>query len=406
MASKRGPRLVLAVSVLAGIANTVLFPLRNPQQVALASDVYYYAARAAFAGADFYAVNPIGQTGFRYPPVVVLAFYPHGLLGDPALAFALQTLLNLAALAGILVLALRVLDHADVELERLDVVLVSAFVFLVGPVGVNLVMGQVNLVLAFGIAAGAVLVLRGREPAGGVAFGFVALVKLFPALVGAWLLRQRAWGAIAAATATGVLGLAAGGLVFGPATTATYLTDTLAHEASVGSFAGGPDPTAPFVTVRRQLTAVFPGLPADWLLPASAVVLAPVFVGVNRVVDTLRSRLVALQGTLLAALAMFPLEPFYVVLAFFPLVPLLYLLDAGRERRLVLTGAVLLAVPVSWESVLTVAVLLPGGVESVARSVAGAAFGFALPPTVGMWLVLAACLLFQHRAASEADETV
>ncbi|MXR21336.1 glycosyltransferase 87 family protein, partial [Halobacterium bonnevillei] len=132
--------------------------------------------------------------------------------------------------------------------------------------------------------------------AAGVAFGSVALVKLFPALVGAWLLRQRAWLAIAAATATGVLGLASGSLVFGPETTAAYLTDTLAHEASVGSFTGGPDPTAPFVTVRRQLTAVFPGLPADWLLPASAFVLAPVFVGVNRVVDTLRSRLVALRA--------------------------------------------------------------------------------------------------------------
>jgi hypothetical protein len=404
MASKRGPRLVLALSVLAGLANTVLFPLRNPQQVALASDVYYYAARAALAGADVYAVNPIGETGFRYPPVVVLAFYPHGLLGDPALAYALQTLLNIAALAGILALTLWVVDHAGVELDRLDVGLVSAFVFLVGPVGLNLVMGQVNLVLAFGIAAGAVLVLRGRERAAGAAFGFVALVKLFPALVGAWLLRQRAWGAIAAATVTGVLGLVAGVLVFGPATTGTYVTDTLSHEASVGSFAGGPDPTASFVTVRRQLTAVFPGLPADWLLPASAVVMAPVFVGVNRVVDSLRSRLVALQGTLLAALAMFPLEPFYVVLAFFPLVPLLYLLDAGRDRRLFLTGAVLLAIPVTWESVLTAAVLLPDGAESVVRNVAGAAFGFVLPPTVGTWLVLAACLLFQHRAARDAGD--
>lgn len=404
MASKRGPRVVLAVSVLAGVANTVLFPLRNPRQVALASDVYYHAARAALAGADVYAVNPVGETGFRYPPVVVLAFYPHGLLGDPALAYALQTLLNLAALAGLAALSLWVLGHAGVELDRVDAALVSAFAFLVGPVGVNLVMGQVNPVLAVGIAAGAVLVVRGHERAGGVAFGLVALVKLFPALVGAWLLRQRAWRAIAAATVTGGFALTAGVLAFGPATTAAYFAETVTREAAVGSFADGPDPTAPFVTVRRQLTAVFPGLPADWLLPASAVVLTPVFVGVNRVADSLRSRLVALQGTLLAALAMFPLEPFYVVLAVFPLVPLLYLLDEGPDRRLFLAGAVLLAVPVTWESVLTAVVLLPPGAASAVRDAAGAVFGFALPPTLGMWLVLAACLLSQHRAAREAGD--
>ncbi|MCD2201989.1 glycosyltransferase family 87 protein [Halobacterium sp. KA-6] len=401
MPSVRAPRLVLLASVLAGVANTVLFPLRNPEQVALATDVYYYSARAALRGADFYAVNPIGQAGFRYPPAVVLAFVPHAALGDPVLAYALQWLLNLAALGGLAVLVIRAVERAGVALTTLDRVLLATTVFLVGPVGVNLVMGQVNPLLALGLAGGAVLLERDRDAAAGAAFGLVALVKLFPALVGVWLLRRRAWRAIAAATVTGVAGLAVGLLAFGPDASVTYVTETLAGETAVASFAGGPDPTAPFVTIRRQLAVLAPGLPSSWLLPVGALVLAPVFAGVNRVVADLRSRLVALQGTLLATLLLLPLEPFYVILVLFPLLPLLYALDDGWPRRLFLAGALLLLVPVTWASVTSVTAVLPAGAASVVRDAATGLFSFVLPPTIGAWLVLAGCLLYQHRAATE-----
>jgi hypothetical protein len=403
MPSVRAPRLVLLASVLAGVANTVLFPLRNPEQVALATDVYYYSARAALRGADFYAVNPIGQAGFRYPPAVVLAFVPHAALGDPVLAYALQWLLNLAALGGLAVLVIRAVERAGVALTTLDRVLLATTVFLVGPVGVNLVMGQVNPLLALGLAGGAVLLERDRDAAAGAAFGLVALVKLFPALVGVWLLRRRAWRAIAAATVTGVAGLAVGLLAFGPDASVTYVTETLAGETAVASFAGGPDPTAPFVTIRRQLAVLAPGLPSSWLLPVGALVLAPVFAGVNRVVADLRSRLVALQGTLLATLLLLPLEPFYVILVLFPLLPLLYALDDGWPRRLFLAGALLLLVPVTWASVTSVTAVLPAGAASVVRDAATGLFSFVLPPTIGAWLVLAGCLLYQHRAATERE---
>ncbi|WP_353635181.1 glycosyltransferase family 87 protein [Halobacterium sp. NMX12-1] len=401
MASVRAPRLVLLAGVLAGVANTALFPLRNPEQVALATDVYYYSARAALRGADVYAVNPLGQTGFVYPPAVVLAFVPHAALGDPLLAYALQWLLNLAALAALAVLVVRAVERAGVALTRFDRVLLSATVFLVGPVGVNLVMGQVNPLLALGLAGGAVLLECDRGTAAGAAFGLVALVKLFPALVGVWLLRQRAWRAVAAATATGLAGLAVGLLAFGPDASVTYFTETLAGESAVASFADGTDPTAPYATIRRQLAALAPELPASWLLPVGALVLAPVFAGVNRAVGDFRSRLVALQGTLQATLLLLPLEPFYVILVLFPLLALLYALGDGWPRRLLLAGALLLLVPIMWPTVTTAIAVLPAGAASILRDAATGLFSFVLPPTVGAWLVLAGCLLYQHRAAAE-----
>lgn len=402
MSLRRGPRAVLAVGVLVGVANAVVFPSANPEQVALASDRYYYAASAALRGAGFYAATPAAHSGFLYPPPVVVAFYPHALLSDPSLAYVLQTALNLASYATLAVLLVRVTERAGVDLSRLDRALVAGYSFASLPAVVNLVNGQVNPQLALGIAGGAVLLERGSARASGVAFGLVALVKLFPALVGVWLLRRRAWTTIAAATVTGLGLLLAGVAVFGTPALETYVTRTLASEASVGSF---PDHTAPYVTVRRQLAVLVPGLSGGALFAGSALVVAPVLVGVNRVADTLRQRLVALQGTLLATLVLFPLEPFYLVLAVFPLVPLLYLLDAGTPRRLFLAGALFLSVPVTYDSfaALTNAPIVPPGVGAIVRDVARALFTFALPSMVGVWLVLAACLLVQHRGGTASE---
>lgn len=425
-----GPRLVLAVGVLAGLSQAVLFPLRHPEQVALATDVYYHAARAALAGADFYAVAPPEHPGytFLYPPALVLAFLAHGLLGDPALAYALQTALNLAAGGVLAVLVVRFVererervsraaghgvsgpvpdaDAPDSTFTRLDRLLVGGYVLASVAAVSNLVMGQVNLPLALAVAGCALLLERGRETGAGVALGAAAAVKLFPALVGVWLLRQRAWRAVAAAALTGVAVVLAGLLAFGVGPTEAYVVRVLPREMAVASFTDGPDPAAPYATIRRQLTALAPWLPADWLPVVGATVLAPVVAGVNRTVADRRSRLVALQGTLLATLTLFPLEPFYLVLTTFPLVPLLSLLPPGRPRGLILAGALLVSVPVTYDGVLAVAATpgLPPSVGATLRAVAGATFAFALPPTCGVWLVLAGCLLYQHRAVRRARE--
>ncbi|MFB6268753.1 MAG: hypothetical protein ABEH83_02335 [Halobacterium sp.] len=124
----------------------------------------------------------------------------------------------------------------------------------------------------------------------------------------------------------------------------------------------------------------------------------------NRVVADARSRLVALLGTLLATLALLPLEPFYVVLALYPLLPLLYLLDPGAPRSLLLAGALLLLVPVAWPTVTTATALLPSGLAAGLQALARPVFAFVLPPTVGTYLALAGCLLHQHRAARRPND--
>ncbi|AHG05194.1 hypothetical protein HALDL1_05620 [Halobacterium sp. DL1] len=397
VASTHATRFVLAAAVVSGLLTALVFPARNPGQVALASDVYYAAGRALLDG------QPLYDTGFLYPPPVAVAFVPNALLGSATLAFSVQILVGVVALGAVAVVCVRLTERAGATLDPTDRWLVGAAVLVSSPSVVNLVNGQVNPVLAAAVAAGLLAFESDRECASGAAFALPALVKLFPAFVGVWLLRQRAWRAVAAATAIGLGVLLAGLAAFGPGSYETFATTVLGGEANVATFPDGPDPTAPYATLRRQLVAVAPGLSGGALLATSLAILAPVVAAANRVTATLTDRLVGLHAVLTAILVAFPLEPFYAVLAFPTLVPLLYALD-GTPRKLFLVGSLLTLVPIALGDVAIVAALpvVPSAVGNAVSGGAETAFTYVLPPTVGAALTLVACVLQQHRRAPEA----
>ncbi len=405
--ANRAPRLVLALGIVAGLSTAVALVRFHPEQVGIATDVYYGATRTALEGGDPYQFRPPDHPafGFLYPPIVLLAFTPHVLTGSPLGAFVLQTILNLVTAAGLAVLLVRAIEHGGVTLERPDKIVIAGYAFVSAGVTTAFINGQVNLQLAFAIAAGTVLFERHRDGLAGIAYTLAAVVKLFPAIVGTWLLRQGAWRAIGAATGTGLGLLAAGFLLFDPALTVTYVMDVLPQEAASGAFTDGPDPHSPYLTIRRQLAVVTPSLPPMYRMGVGALILTPVVLASYRTVKRYRDRLIALAATLLAVLLLIPLEPFYLSLAIYPLVPLAYLLERGTVRRLYLAGFLLLSLPVTMTSVEQWASLLPTLVSNLLREVADVIFSVVLPPTVGMWLVLAACVLSQHRAVSNVDNT-
>lgn len=417
-------RLALVAGVFSGLVYLVTVPLLRPEQVGLATDVYYHAVEAALAGGDPYGATPPGRPGFSfvYPPIVLLAFLPHYATGGPLGAFLFQTALNAATALALAAVLLRVVERTAGPLARLDRWLLVAFVLASVHTVPVLVMGQVNLQLSLAVAVGGLLVERSldgaavgddgagdddatasrSEAAAGVAFALAASVKVFPAVAGAWLLRLRAWRGVAAALGTGLAGLAVGLAAFGPATTRTYLIETLASERQAGAFEGGLSPEVMFVTVRRPLAAVAPDLDPGLLGLAAVAVLTPFVLASYRDVSTGRGRRLALLATLVATLAYLPLEPFYYSLLYYPLVPLLYELPAGRARRLLVAGTVLLSATMTYPStagLLDVAPLAPS-LASTLDSLAHAAFGVAQPPLVGVLLILLACVQGQREAAN------
>lgn len=395
---------MLGIGIVAGLIHLVVFPIANPEQVGIATDVYYHAAQTMLDGGDFYHVTPPSHPAFSfsYPPLFVLLFIPHALLGSPFLAYLLQSVLNLGTVAVLVVVVVRFLRRHVPTFERIDAVLVAGYTVLSVPMLSNLVMGQINVQLALAVALGAVALERGRDPLAGVAFGAAAAVKLFPTLFGAWLLRRTAWSAIMAAVITGVGTIVVGLLVFGVDTYDVFISTVVGTELQAATFPDGPDPHSSYLTIRRQL-ALLP-IPGDWLFPLGVGVLTPVVAAMNWTHTTIAHRMTGLFGVVLASLILFPLEPFYLVIATFPLLTTVYLMPSGRSRQLLVVGIVFLSIPLTYDSLLPAlnSSLLPGRFGDVFRAVAKPVFGVILPPMIGVWLVFIAGIRYQYRSVTGA----
>ena len=425
----RDVRVALAWAIVMGGGFVAGVPLFQPEQVGFASDVYYVAARAFLAGENPYLVAaPETGAGFIYPPITLLAFVPHALTGSLLGAYLLQIAINVVTAGAIAWLLLAYLDRQGVALARIDRVLVAGFVLFSVHSTTIYVMGQVNLQLALAVAVGAILVERSvddhgdrdgddhrdrdgddrrdetnsKEALGGAAFATAAAVKLFPAATGAWLLRLRRWRAIAGAVVTGAALTVLGFLLVSEDAFWTFFTETLPSENKAAEFAGGLPPEAMYVTVRRPIAALFPTIDPSLYAVVGVLVLAPFVLLSYRDVGSRVGRLTALLATTLATLLALPFEAFYFSLLYFPLVPLLYLVDAGRVRTLLAAGTVLLSTIISYEP-LTVwlgAMPLPAGLETAILDAMRAMLGFAQPPLVGGLLVLVACVLWQHESVT------
>lgn len=396
MPPRRVVRALLGVGIVLGAWNVVVLPLLRPEQLGLAVRVYTVAAEAALAGEPFYQLAPAGLPGYYYiyPPAIMLAFLPYGLLGDYWLALVVQTVVSIAVGLGLAWLLGGLIEAAESDLARLDYGLLGGFCVLSTYTAPTLVNGQVNLVLGFLIGAGLIAAERGRSTLGGLALGLAGTIKLFPAVVGAYLLRRRHWRAAAAAIATGLGLLALGLLVFGVDASVTYVTRVLPSEVHTGSLANAPL-EHDFQTIRRQLAALVPWLPTAWIPAVGALVVAPLVAATYRHVDTALDRWFAVLATLAGVLLILPFEPLYYPIFLFPLLPLLYVVPAGRPRTLLLVGTALTLLgmtPSSLESAVEM-----GLVTGPLRDIGAATFRVILPGTLGMYLMLGAALDWQWR---------
>lgn len=397
-------RLILCFGILLGIGAGVELVSRDPAQVGLAADVYATAAETVLADGDggMYATAPSDhpEYQFLYPPVVVLVFLPHAVLG-PAGALAIQTLVNLAAGLGIAVVLWRALRRRDQRVTRVDLALFAGVA--VGSThGIgHLINGQTTAWVALAVTVGFDALDRGRARRAGLAVAAGALVKVFPAAVGLWLLRARAWRALVAAIVAGLAGLCAG-LVFGAEPTVTYLESVLLGRFEGQTFDGTPAPTASPGGAQRQVAGLLGvGSPTTALLAVG--VLAPALAAVYSAADLTRDRdrQAAALATVVVTLLALPLQPRYGLLLVYPLVVLLYTLPSGTARTTVLVGAAVSFVRLDYEAVRAVAAG-PGADRIVAAS--EAIQTVIQPPTIGLWLLLVGSLLVVSGQTEKAVE--
>ncbi|QKY20768.1 DUF2029 domain-containing protein [Halolamina sp. CBA1230] len=404
----RGRRIALAVSIVAGLLLPVYF-LGVAESSYLARDfhAYHAAAEAALAGRPFVGVDS-GYPGaeYVYPPVAVLLFLPQAAAGGWLTAFALQTAINVAAATGVAALTVRTIERHGGRLPTLDRLLVAGFVLGAAPSVAVLGLGQVDMLVALALAGSFLALERGQEWIAGVAVAAAALVKLFPVVLGLWLLWRRSWRGLAGAVATGVAGIGLGALLFGVDAYRRY-RQVLSQRSRLAEFAGTVSPDFFAMSLHRPLSQLLPGADPLLYVPLSALLLAPPLAVVlrrrRRFVDRLATFLVAVVATLLLSPAS---NSVYVVYVYVPVLCLLYLTPDDRSRLPLAAGTVAIGVPLQPAQIGAVLAVL-GAPEPVHAAVLGASrsvLTVVSTPLLGLLVVLAWCTFHATRYGDERAE--
>ncbi|MFC4405562.1 glycosyltransferase family 87 protein [Haloarchaeobius iranensis] len=398
------PRLVLLAAVVVGCSMLGSLWLKRPADLGLDLAVYRVAADAWLSGGALYEVSPARapEFTFLYPPLSVLLFVPFAVISEAA-ALATFSALNVGAGLALARVVVRYLRERGVALSRVDVGLLAAACTVSGYRGASLYFSQVNVFLALALAVGFVALEREREELAGAALALPAFLKLFPVVVGAWLLRRRAWRGVAAAVGVG-LGLhLLGAVLFGPDLVLTYVEVALSERAGVGVFAGGLGATETYLTLHRAGSHLVGGGSLARYGFAAAVLL-PSLAVCYRDVSTPDRRLTAWFATLVAMLLGFPSYQVYVGLLLFPLFALLYAFPGGRVRQLFLVGAALSTTVYAGGEFVVAAGAVPA-VGGLLAAVLRPVLTLAAPATYGLLCCLGACVALHLTTATGEPAT-
>ena len=420
MDRRTGPRLVLALGVLVGLAPFARAVLLEPWRFGYNYRVYHYTARAVLDGQPMYGVGYSAVESFHYlyPPITIVGFVALSFAGELG-GYLLHTAGSVLVGVGLAWLVVRYVDGSlwqasddphrggpatdPVRLTAPDGLLVAAYVLCSVHAMPSLLYGQVNVHVAAALALGVVWLEYDREWASGVAFAFAAFLKVFPALVGVWLLRRRAWRAVVAAVGTAAAGFALGLLAFGVDTTRAYVAEVLLGQTRSAEFVGGVSPDAAYTTLLRPVSVLLPSLDPALMSVLALVLVAPLVAVTYQRLTTRLDRLVAVYVTFVGMLLVVPTYPIYYVYTFFPQVSLCYLLT-GRARRLFLVGVAATNVPLELSHLREYGPDLLGGAAGTLVTVLDGPLTLASVHLYGLLLTLLACLVYERERGWPTEE--
>lgn len=344
-------RVSLVFGILAGLVLSVLALSEFNTEAELDFHAYYFAGQAIARGEPFvgFAITDgtlLTDKAYVYTPITGPLFIPYGLFPDWWVAYALNGLILLGTLIAIAILSIQFIERHGRSLARIDKVLIYGFCVVSTPAVLGLYRGNIDPLIAVMLVGGFLAVQRGREAVGGSIFALAALFKLFPAILGVWLVYRRSYRAIATALAVGVGATMLGLLVFGLDVYIEYAEFILTERSRAGAFEGGLDPTSRWITLRRPLSQVLP-LAGNGLMVLSLLVMMPFLYLIYRRADSALDQLGVFTATLIVILVtIVPATAGYVVYLVFPLVVLVYLVDHRRAKQFLLAGVVLISMPI------------------------------------------------------------
>ncbi|WP_254269479.1 glycosyltransferase family 87 protein [Halorussus aquaticus] len=366
-------------------------------------EAYYYGTKAALDGDALYLNEQYSsQHGeFIYPPVTLLYFAVYTLFPF-TIAYGIQLVVSLVAASYAAWAAVQTI-RTHRSLSRTDSVLIGLFFLFSACSLAALSLGQINLLLLALLVFGYRRLADNEQLAAGASFAVAAIPKLFPGLLGLYLLSRRAWRAALSAIAVGVGGMLVGALVFGYELTRNYFVWLVTNRGiKTGTLSASTPPSEDLyiVTLMRPLANVFPSLDVSGYFVLSLVLLLPVLGYVYAGVSGVRDDLVAFLATLVVMVILVPPQLIYGVFIYFPLVVLYYLTHDHRRRAIFGVSLVLINVIFVPEQFATAlqALSLPSPFVADVIGVVRPLLGFASVPLLGFLAALLGCVV--HRATA------
>lgn len=390
---------MLTVAIAAGLAASVYYLLFRPNPV-ITFDVFYAAAEHSIDGEVIFETD---HGLYVYTPVVLVFFYPFLLFEFTTAVLAMRVLNILVALGYGLVIVGFLREHVD--LSRLDEGLVVAFVTAsVYPVTV-VAIANFNIIFGACLGVGFVWLERDADSGiGGAFWALAALVKVFPALWGAYLLRVRRWRAVAGAIVTGLGATLLGVAMFGFDAYRRFFTNASNSRVRVQSFAGGKSPDNEAITPIRSFAQVFPSVDPSVWVPVIAI-LAVMLTGLVYYLippDTLSDRATLLLATLLGVTFLMPTSQDQdVYLVYAPLLVLLFLERDELVHWLYVVGGLVLSLNFGREEVRTVTESVSSDLSEIVMAVAEPVLAFAPMPLYGIVILYLGCLVSAYRRGKE-----
>ncbi|MFB6178901.1 MAG: glycosyltransferase family 87 protein [Halorientalis sp.] len=404
--NKLATRLVLTAGLVGGLLIPLYFALWAPR-VPLAWDfrAYLHAADLFLSGEPFVGVSPpVGNGQFVYPPIVVGMFLPYLVFPDVLSAFVVQLGLMGSFCLGTGWVIVSVIERHGGSLTRMDKLLIYLFCLASTYPVIVLGQGQVDPILAFALSLAYLCEERGQQIRSGILFAIPAIVKLFPALFGIWLVRKRAWRAIKSAVATGLGAVTLSLFVFGVDRNLQYAWFILTDRSRIQDLGRTLSPNFSALTLSRPLSVVIPGVDPHLYPLVALFLVAPVLIVVSYGIESVQARLLAYLGTIAGVLILSPASNIHhVIFLYFPLVPLLYLLNHEPTRTLLHVGTLVMLFPVQPVQVQTVLAMAPIPLV-VEATLADAARQLLTTGTMTLWglvIVLLGCLTFTIWAKPE-----
>lgn len=346
----RWARITLAWGILSGVGMLVYLQVTKPEMLGVNLETYLLAAEHVAEPSALYRVSPPDHPALTwvYPPIVVLSFVPAVWL-EPWLPIELiygSLLLVVGVLLGGIVIIL--VESRIRGLGRIDRILILGFTTLGLLSAPSLYYGNLNPLLVFLVGLALLSMERGQETRAGIFLALPAVVKIFPAAFGLWLLLQKSWRGVAGMLGTVLFAALASIGIFGLPVHRTYVLEALLPRRRTGIFEGGLPQDATYVTLRRPLSVLFPDLP-HLLGPLALLLLLPLVALIVRRADpqTTTGSILILHAIIVWVLLVLPSYTVYLLFVVPTVVALLFLLPSGHGRTLVVAGTASTTIPAS-----------------------------------------------------------